>query len=242
MSQFSDEIRWPAQIDNFPWLFNRGETEDVEATILYAEHHNKVRNFIIKAESYLRKDTGEGDGTLKGLTYRYELKASLGPLLASFAYQAWANAGVSQPGNILPFEFIITSSNDSYSAWGAAVGGGGVPYPQLLVQGASSIINNLVYGLNFYSIKPMVSCLVRPSQPVNVLTSASTNWHTDCLMVNSACSLGPSETGGAVDSLIIRGSIIDLSIPADTTNWSTYADNWQARQVDLVMSLFGVQT
>lgn len=224
MSQFSDEIRWPAQIDNFPWLFNKGETEDVEATILYAEHHNKIRNFIIKAQSYLRKDTGEGDGTLKGLTYRYEMKASLGPLLASFAYQAWANSGVSQPGNILPFEFVITSSNDSYASWGAAQGGGGVPYPRLLVQGASSVINNLVYGLNFYSIKPMVSCVVRPTQPIQNLTNTTTQWHTDYNMVNAACLLGPSETGGAVDTLIIRGSIIDFAIPAETTNWSTYTD------------------
>lgn len=202
MSHFDDTIHWPDAPDSFVWLFNRGQTDDRESTILYAEHYNKIRNFVVKAESLMDPDFAAiGDGTIKAIAYAFQVNVNLGVLaLQHFPDPAGLHA---IPGNVLPFELVFTTATNDYTKWPGK--------SALLVQGASAVVAAVVQGLDTFSMYPMATAAVRPNVPLgnlnqgNMPTFAGTRY-----VVSHHCLLGPSVASGAIDTLVLRGSIADL--------------------------------
>lgn len=230
MGNFSETINWPAQKDQWPTLYNDYAGPTREHSILFAEHFNKIRNFVVKSEGlWLNATTGSGDGSLRGLSYVYTLETTISEILGSFAFDAWNSPSISQPGNVLPFEFVITSSNDNYSNWPA---NGQGTFRSMLVQDTVDAINTIVAGMDFFNIYPMVTIAI--AQRPGIQTDPS-----------SVMYLANGWANISSDTLLIRGAIIDLQMPNDSgNNWVNTADRWKTQGLDLLLraSIIGVRT
>ena len=184
--------------DSFPTVFNAGNSSVAERyTKVWAEYHNKIRNFIGIVEPLCNIRTAENQG-ISSLTY-WGLNPA--PTLYDILYGSAKKACTltkAPPSNILPFEIVITSSTDDYTNW-TKQGSNQGPVP-MLYQAPSALINKIVYG-NLFDLRPMVQCTIRSINE----TTFSTKW-----AVSSYCITG-------VDTLLIRGAIIDITGTAKTT-------------------------
>lgn len=177
--------------DPFPTSYDVGNSSASERyTKVWAEYHNKIRNFIGIVQPFCTTKTATNLG-VKALTYwTLNPAPSLSDIIVGSAAKAY-NSGKAPPTTIFPFEIVITDSTDSYSSWSTLPG---VSTPPMLYQKSSSIIDKITYG-DFFGLKPMVTCTIKSS-----LESAySTRW-----LVNSYCVNG-------TDTLLIRGSIVDIT-------------------------------
>lgn len=177
--------------DVFPTVFNAGNTSISERyTKVWAEYHNKIRNFIGTVEPLCTTKTAENQG-VDSITY-WTLNPA--PKLNDIIYGASKKAyvlGKAPPTTVFPFEIIITSSADNYSQWPNLSGAGPVP---MLYQSSAANVNKICFG-NLGTIKPMVTCVMKSTND----TAFSTRWS-----INSYCLANS-------DTLVIRGSIIDLN-------------------------------
>lgn len=184
--------------DVFPTVYDAGNSSISEKyTKVWAEYHNKIRNFIGLVEPLCTTDTAQ-DAGMSSITYwTLNPAPSLYDIIYGFSKKA-AVAGKAPPTTVYPFEIIITSSTSNYSNWSKAPGVNIVP---MLYQTSSTNINKITRG-GFFSIRPMVSCSIK---------STSDSMHSTRWAVNSYCY-------SSSNTLCIRGSIIDLNGTAATTN------------------------
>ena len=175
--------------DPLPTTYDAGNSAVAEKyTKVWAEYHNKLRNFIGIVEPLCSTSSAENQGLLS-LTY-WTLNPA--PLLLDIFYGSAKKAivlGKTPPTNIFPFEIVITSSTDDYTAWHKQTG---LTSPPMLYQASQANINKIVLG-NMATIRPMVQCCIK---------STSSNMFSTRWTVNSYCVNG-------ADTLLIRGSIID---------------------------------
>jgi hypothetical protein len=211
-SPFSSIIKYPAQVDTFENMYDSGANSSAHTanTKLWAEHYNKLGNFIGKIEPLIVTNTASGDGSFKVLSYAYTLTpVPLFNIFQSYAYAA-ARSGNAPPTNILPFEFVITSSSDDYTNW---------PFPgALLFQSDQATINNLIGGIAFNGGSLLASINLSDSRDLLprdytynlglVIGEISTkNWITNHYISYSS------------DTLLIRGAIINtLVVPISGDN------------------------
>lgn len=177
--------------DVFPTVYDSGTASVTEKyTKVWAEYHNKIRNFIGIVEPLCDTRTALNDG-LNSLTYwTLNPAPTLNDILIGSAVRAY-NLGKSPPTTVFPFEIVITNSSDSYVNWNKL---SGLSVPPMLYQKPTNLLNKIAFG-SLFSIKPMVKCCIKSTNE----TYYSTKW-----AVNTYCING-------TDTLLIRGSIIDLS-------------------------------
>jgi len=192
--------------DSFPTAFNAGNSSIAHRyTKVWAEYHNKIRNFIGIVEPLLTPITANGEG-LTALTYwTLNPAPSINDLLFGSAKKAYL-LGKGPPSGVLPFEIVITSSTDNYSNWPKLSG----DTPPMLYQASQTAINAIVFG-NITNIQPMVTCCLKSTNE----TYFSTRW-----AINSYCING-------TDTLLIRGCLIDLNEPTHvSTQLPPITNNW----------------
>ena len=196
--------------DPFPTVYDAG-TPSIPDRFkkVWAEYHNKIKNFIGVVEPLCNSTTAENAG-MRGLTY-WSLNPA--PTLFSIMYGS-AKLAVSQgkqpPTTVFPFEIIITSSEQDYSAWPKYQAGRDRDSVPMLYQAPRAVLNRIAFG-DLNTIKPMVQCSLR----ADLDTYFSTRWSVSHYCITSA------------DTLIIRGAIIDLipgtwltsQLPAISTNF-----------------------
>jgi hypothetical protein len=176
--------------DSFPSVYDAGTSSVLEKyTKVWAEYHNKIRNFIGVVEPLCNTDTALDEG-LNSLTYwTLNPAPTLNDIILGSAVRAY-NAGKSPPTTVFPFEIVITNSSDSYSNWNKFPG---FSCPPMLYQKPTALINRIAFG-DLFTIKPMVKCC---------LLSTRSDYYSTKWAINSYCITG-------TDTLLIRGSIIDL--------------------------------
>jgi len=195
---FNDTIRWPEKLDvDFPNLRNNDSAAVSDNEKLYAAHYNKVRNLVIKAYDLMQNTiSASGDGSIQKISIPVVFDIPLHTLVKVGAFDAATNPQISVPGNVLPFEFVLTSSSDDYSK---LIGRGGVallnkkiPTALLTQFGGISIINPKLHGTGF---------LTGPSDKVFDRTKPFPNSYAVSVNANIGA-----------DTILIRGVIIDSKL------------------------------
>lgn len=177
--------------DPFPTTYDSGTSSVAEKyTRVWAEYHNKIRNFIGIVEPLCTTKTATDDG-LSSLTYwTLNPAPTINDIIFGSAAKAY-KAGKAPPTTVFPFEIVITNSSDSYASWSKFTG---LTSPPMLYQKPTSVINKIAFG-NLFTLNPMIRCCLKST----VETYYSTRW-----AVNSYCVKG-------TDTILIRGSLIDLN-------------------------------
>lgn len=225
---YTDKINLPYSVSTWPSLRNAGAGVPSDDCIFYAEHYNKIKNLIDYVEgSWVNNgESAYSDGSLQGLCYSYSLGIDCEKLFAEVAYDAWSSNSISQPGNVLPFEFVLTVSSDSYANWLA--NGSNPQYPRMLIQyaGNNSMLNTIVGGLNIFGIFPQITATLESK------TTVATTFESNNYLVNVNGLIG-------TDTICIRGSIIDIgitSMQSDSEKWKSYG-----APINLMVNIVGVK-
>lgn len=192
----NEQIIFPNAIDSLPTVYDAGSAAVAERyTKIWAEYHNKIRNFIGTVQPMLTPNTATSDGSLKGLTlYTLNPAPTIHNIIRGFAKDAF-DAGRHAPTQVLPFEIVITSSNDDYSHW-PNTGGGTTP---LIYQTTQTILNQIVGNINLFHLRPMTQITLRRSSPFIQLDQYSSRWIVNHYAIPGA------------DTLLIRGCLCDLN-------------------------------
>lgn len=225
MSQFSEQILFPVQKDVWPSLVDSFSSRDTEFSIVFAEHYNKVRNLILTTEElWFNSYTASGDGTFKALSYTYTIETSISSILGVSAFAAWNDPNIDQPGNILPYEIIFTKSTDDYSKWLGSSGQNG--FYKIIVQGSDTMLNNIVAGMDLFSIYPMATATIVPR--TGYLAPAT---DTTFYLANAYAQTND-------DTLLIRGAIIDANMTNDSSNgWANVSERWRTYGNDIFLKI-----
>ena len=235
---FTGTSNFPAP-DTWPWLFNQLETDDSTFTTLFAEHPNKLGDFIMKAEAQLIQPSAKSDGTIGQLCYQYHLRANMAQLMAAFEYNAWALSTQWFPGNVIPFEFVFTEDTAAYSNWGASSDHG--TYSRMLVEATG--LSAVLQGDNIFTSYPMVSVCLRPSPGMRGIHSAA-EWACGPLHCTAVCRVGQDLNGQR--ALVVGGNIVYTEAyyyPISDTDYKAASNNWTSQfyGIDLHMTVMGVR-
>ena len=212
--------------DSFPTVYDAGNTSIASRyTKVWAEYHNKLRNFIGKVEPLVKSDGAFDESkSLHGISlWTLSPAPTIGDIIYGYAKTAY-NLGKLPPSKILPFEIVITSSLDSYSNWPSL----GSTCP-ILYQASSATINSIigVGNTNLFTFKPMVQCNLRNATPLNGVVP---NW-----LVTSHCIAG-------TDTLLIRGAIINgMASVADPNDLPTSPTLFFNNSLVLNVSIVGAR-
>lgn len=197
----NETILFPISRDSFPTVYDANTTAAADRyTKVWAEYYNKIRNFIGKIQPLIRSTVNSSystDATVGSITTTYTLEPapSIAQLMLANSKTAY-DQGRAVPTNILPFEIVITSSNDDYTAWNTSG-------TKMLYKASASELNNLSGGDDFFAYKPMVQISVRRSDTLSMFA--------DKFFVSHHCFQG-------TDTLVIRGCIISLTGAAYTAS------------------------
>lgn len=195
---FNDTIRWPEKLDvDFPNLRNNDSAAISENEKLYAAHFNKVRNLVLKAYDLMQNTvSASGDGSLQKISIPVVFDIPFQALVKVGAFDASSNPQLAVPGNVLPFEFILTNSSDDYSK---LVGRGG---SVLLNKKTASALLSQFGGLSIVAPKlHATAILTGPSDKIFDRTKPFPN--TFAVSINA-------NIGG--DTILIRGVVIDSKL------------------------------
>lgn len=230
MSRFSEEIIFPRGVDNFPNLSDQFFGDDPSRSIVFAEHFNKIRNVILKvSEVYSTSSmTASGDGSISGLAYTYSMRMKLSDLVRVNR----RNLDLRTPGNVLPFEFVITSSGDDYSNW--ALNYTGNSASRVLVQGPLDMVSTITAGMNIFQIYPAVTVNLSRQGLGDRITSGPDGFNTASYLCGGYASVDN-------DTLVVRGYVIDTDIQ-ENLQWPQ-ASRWllMGQYFWLTMTIMGVK-
>lgn len=181
-------------VDPFPTVYDAGDSSiDIRYTKVWAEYYNKIRNFIGVVQPIAENQTAISGGSVNNLSYwTLNPRPTLQNIIYGSAKLAY-DQGKAPPTTIFPFEIVITSSTHDYSNWPKLYGTN-----PMLYQSSVANMNKIVFG-SIPTIKPMVKCTLESDN----VSSYETGWS-----VNSYCIVGNNSTS---DTLLIRGSVIDIS-------------------------------
>ena len=197
-SPYNSKILFPKQKDQFLGVFDSSQLQSLLISSAYtrfwAEHYNKVANFIETVEPLISPTTANNDNTFKSLTYTYTLPpVSINTLLRACALKA-EREGNSPPSHLIPFEFILTTDEtQDYSRW---------PGISMVKQTTLAELNEIVAGYNIFSIVPQVSVNIKHTD--NIVEDLMDNW-----VVNAYCIVSS-------DTILIRGALINTDLPTVT--------------------------
>jgi len=211
---YNDTIFWPQRKDvDFPSLSNNETSVVNEDEKFFAEHYNKIRNFIV--EGYLRLTDGTtaaSDRSLQKISMPYSFSVSLQDVVKYDAYDASTSTQAKIPGNVLPFEFVITFSTDIYEAQTNRT-----EYDFLLQKANSTELNAGFGTVSPISAKVLVSAQIVGNTDYNFDTTVGFPTH-----LSTVCS---AVVG--TDTLLIRGAIIDNRINATAAEQGRGVELWK---------------
>jgi len=228
---YDEIVNWPQSIDTFPTLRDNASPAVGLDQILYAEHYNKIANFLRKAQAaWTNATVASGNLTVKTLFYPSDPTTMgfaipldvVARISAPWAYDERSYIGglPSQniPGNVLPFEFILTTDT-SYPLGGWSFS----DYHMAEQNSSSTVINNSIKGTNFLDY-PRFQCTIWKNDMIQFYAGGSgpfTHYCNQNFIVNSWGIMG-SQT------LLVRGTICDMSGTHPTGGkelWDLYS-NW----------------
>ncbi len=192
----NETILFPNAKDSFPTVYDAGTATIAERyTKLWAEYHNKLRNFIGTVEPLVGPDTATSDGSLKGLTmFTLNPAPTIHHIIRGSSRLAY-DQGRHAPTQVLPFEIVITSSSDNYGNW-PNIGSGPTP---LLYKSTTAQLNQIVGNVNFLNLRPMTQVTLRRGTPYIRANAFSSRY-----LVSHYATAGN-------DTLLIRGCICDMN-------------------------------
>jgi hypothetical protein len=214
---YDSNINWPQTIDSFPSLDdNQGPSINTNQ-ILYAEHYNKIGNFIRRAQyAYNHTTVASGDGTIKTMYFPSD-PTTMGfaiplPVVARIVCP-WAydsrSTGTNIPGNVLPFEFILSTNTGIVIPWQTD------DYSMSQQNSSATNLNQFLNGYSFLSYPRIHVSLWNNS----AIYGQFIHYCNQTLLLNSWSIMGS-------DTLLVRGTVIDMgSDPTDgQERWELYPD------------------
>lgn len=226
LSPYSDRILFPGQIDTFPSLADNTSPLIQTNQIVYAEHHNKIANLIEAAQPLVTPvAAASGDLTVFGLGHVFRLWASLGDLYRVYGDEVANSPNINQPGNVLPFEFVLTSSPDQFYLKQTEAQFAGVriiyqvPTLQQLNESAGA-------GLNLISNAPLVSVSLASSP-------FPTDPFQDLALLPITSMIVTHTSVFTPDSLLIRGHVINTAI--DSTTNQANSESWMSSEYNFLL-------
>jgi len=108
---YPSKSQWPASKDTWPTLYNQGQVNDTEATIVYAEHYNKLKDFILKAENLYSNSKLNSDGSLDRIGIKFNLTI---PFTSLYKHIIQSNTVSSWPGNLFEFDVVLADDIPAY--------------------------------------------------------------------------------------------------------------------------------
>lgn len=227
---YDEVINWPGSIDTFPTLRDNTTPSVAQDQILYAEHYNKVANFIRKAQHQWTNTTvATGNSSIQTIYYPSDPTVMgfavplnvVAQIVAPWAYDSRSHPNGQPvrniPGNVLPFEFVITQDMGFVLNWRSGA------YNLGHQNSSASALNYMLKGAPYTSY-PRFQCAVWKNDFVQQVGGFSTSFSHYCnqnFQVNSWGLMGTS-------TLIIRGTVVDMSGTAPTGGqevWDMYP-NW----------------
>lgn len=221
---YNDIINWPQSIDTFPSLSDNTTPNVSDDQIVYAEHWNKIRNFIQKAQTFWTNTAVvTGDSSLKALHFPSDPSTmgfiiplpNVAKIVAPWAYDP-QSTGTNIPGNVLPFEFVLTTDTVYVIPWS----NGSFHMAQ---QTSSTILRNYLKGFSFLGY-PRFQCSLYKNDMVqgsaNLDPGIFAHYCNQDLQLNSWGMTGD-------DVLIVRGSVVDMSGDSPVNGmerWDMYPD------------------
>jgi len=217
----ADTSTFPTSIDTFPTLYNYATGVPKDLYTFRVEYYNKIANCINTLETLMYVPaTAISDGSLSKLSYVVSFTLPMANLLQSCAPAAFSSPEISQPGNVLPFEVLFTSSSANYQNWLFKDG-----VARMLYQGSAASIASMFGGISpFSTAKPMVTCTIRRAGGLKVDGALATIYSN--FLANSWAVADSS-------NLLIRGCVIDFGI----TNTTANADDWILKNMVLEVSV-----
>ena len=195
---FPNTTSFPASVDQFP---NCVDVNSVDAAVLgssyttmWASHFNRLSSFINTVEPLLAIGSADTDGTVSTVSYSWSFEFSMSQLISTFSNAAY-NAGVTPPSNVYPYEFMITTSNKSYTPLIAY----GPQYVPLTFITNPTVLNSSFNGFPIMSQVPMVNVTVGRGTGLSIL--GTSRW------ITSAYALQGNNT------ILVRGVLIDTTTP-----------------------------
>jgi len=108
---YSSKSQWPLIKDTWPTLYNQGQVNESEATLVYAEHYNKLKDFVVKAQKLYSNSRLSSDGTID----RLGLKLSISfPFKSLYQHIIQSNSPLSWPGNLFEFDVVLANDVSTY--------------------------------------------------------------------------------------------------------------------------------
>lgn len=221
-SGYNETITFPTQIDLFPSLEDNTGSAISNTQIVFAEHHNKIANFAGVIQPLLSVSyAATGDQTLRGLGYVFKLSATIPQLFSVYGGVAASSAAVIQPGNVLPFEFILTYSSDVYKLWQDRG-------PNIILQLTTNtdLFNQAGGGLNLFTTNPLVTATISSTNNGGFAIGTTTRY-----IVNTYCTVG-------ANILVVRGALIDKDMPPVTNQANS--ERWLQTDAVLNITVMGV--
>lgn len=119
---YTDKINWPSQLDSFPSLYNYGQTFNVESTIVYAEHYNKLKNYILKIQGVLKKGALNVGAGITSFSTLYTFTIPIASIINSTAFTTLTSDIYSTStnpvgGRTLPFQFVISKTGGDFTRY-----------------------------------------------------------------------------------------------------------------------------
>ena len=212
---YNDVIIWPTGYDvDWPNLANNDTSVVSDNERFYAEHYNKLRNFIVAAYNTVKNTTtAASDQSFQKISAPITFLVNLDQVINYVAFDASLDSNVKIPGNVLPFEFVIsTNTTDNY----------GVQIVRtdydFLIQDTSAHVTSKFGTVSPLSNKVLVSAELVGNSDYKFDTSFA--FPTQSRVVCSA-SVG-------TDTLLIQGAIIDNRINASSAELGLGVDRWKA--------------
>ncbi len=228
-NQYDENIYFPTQNDVFPSLRDNTSSQVGVDEIVFAEHFNKVVNLVRVVEPMvLTSVVASGDATILGLGYIFNLGAKLSDVFKIYAERPANDLNINQPGNVLPFEFIVTASSDTYylkqndPAFFAAR----LIFQLPTTQGINETVGS---GVRLFAITPLVTCTLTtiPYSEVSLNTTSVNTKPLTGFLLSYHCIAGS-------DTFIIRGAVTNTSL-ASSINQSN-SDSWLRDVNDLYLN------
>lgn len=226
MSSFNENINWPKSLDlDFPNLRDNTSSVSADNEIVYAAHFNKVRQLILNSYNVVQTTVaGSGNGSFQKISVPITYNIPISTLIKLAAPALTATEKI--PGNILPFELVLTKSTSyNYSAAPSQLG---------IKKGTSTYFLSQFGQINIFSNKISVKgSLCFNNQ---ILFDINTPYPNELKVFTSVRT--------SSDTILIRGCVVDNRVShlsADAGKAPSVWLNPASDNIYLKVAIVGIQ-
>lgn len=206
---FSSVIVYPNGTDVFPSLSDYGLSVDSRYTKFWASHYNKCAGFIRTIQPLIITRTASGNGTMVGISHIWTSPKIYFDTLQEAYSQRLSDQNLTIPGNVYPFEFVITTEPESLYGYNANT--------MSFILSRSSFLSTVDVP-DIFETTPQISVTVA-SDRISDTVMSSKNYNGRWA-VTQHCVRGNNH-------MIVRGSIVDLvNTSPSTTGLPDENEHW----------------